>query len=390
MGGFPDLGDINVESDRQEKNDEFIRRILMLIHKDMLVEAIPFLLDDVNNKMLEWGKEGTMNPFKDIYEIVFQMTVRMATCRELADDKQAVEKLAQYYWNIEKSATPFASLLPWFPGSAKKTKEKATMGLYHLLGSYVKLHREAPTPSTDPIDVLMAQGISDDNILGTIIAIVFAGVINTGINSCWALLYLGANPTWKQRAFEEYTALVLKHTDPLLSEPLHKRLATIPLDAWENELPSIELIIRETIRMTVSFAALRRNVGKELRVEDAVIKRRDFLLYSLGRTHMDPEIYPEPTKFDPDRYLEGREEDRKQTYAYLGWGAGRHACVGVKMAKLQMKLVLALMLLGYEYELVDGSEKYPASFPQPDRNDIQQARPLGDPCYLKFKRVVEA
>ena len=51
---------------------------------------------------------------------------------------------------------------------------------------------------------------------------------------------------------------------------------------------------------------------------------------------------------------------------------GRHACVGVKMAKLQMKLVLALMLLGYEYELVDGSGKYPASFPQPDRNDIQQ------------------
>ena len=87
MGGFPDLGDINVESDRQEKNDEFIKRILMLIHKDMLFEgsstlvvihlcvnhhhrlAIPFLLDDVNNKMLEWGKEGTMNPFKAIYDV---------------------------------------------------------------------------------------------------------------------------------------------------------------------------------------------------------------------------------------------------------------------------------------------------------------------------------
>jgi hypothetical protein len=137
-------------------------------------------------------------------------------------------------------------------------------------------------------------------------------------------LYLGANPTWKQRAFEEYIALLLKYTSTLLSEPLHKRLATIPLDAWENDLPSIELIIRETIRMTVSFAALRRNVGKELRIEDVLIKRRDFLLYSLGRTHMDPEIYPEPTKFDPDRYLEGREEDRKQTYAYLGWGAGTY------------------------------------------------------------------
>jgi len=98
--------------------------------------------------------------------MVFQMTVRLATCKELADDKQAVGKLEQLYWDIEKSATPFASLLPWFPGTAKKTKESATMGLYHLIGSYVKLHRDASTPSMDPIDLLIAQGISDDNILG--------------------------------------------------------------------------------------------------------------------------------------------------------------------------------------------------------------------------------
>jgi sterol 14-demethylase len=74
--------------------------------------------------------------------------------------------------------------------------------------------------------------------------------------------------------------------------------------------------------MTVSFAALRRNLQKELKVDDVVIKRRDFLLYSLGRIHMDPEIYSEPSKFDPGRYTEGREEDQKQTFAFVGWGAG--------------------------------------------------------------------
>jgi hypothetical protein len=39
MGGFPDLDDINVTSDRQEKYDEFIKRILMLVHKDRLIES---------------------------------------------------------------------------------------------------------------------------------------------------------------------------------------------------------------------------------------------------------------------------------------------------------------------------------------------------------------
>jgi len=39
MGGFPDLDDINVTSDRQEKYDEFIKRILLLVHKDRLIEG---------------------------------------------------------------------------------------------------------------------------------------------------------------------------------------------------------------------------------------------------------------------------------------------------------------------------------------------------------------
>jgi hypothetical protein len=42
----------------------------------------------------------------------------------------------------------------------------------------------------------------------------------------------------------------------------------------------------------------------------------------------------------------------------------------MKIAKLEMKLVLALKLLGYNYELVNDSDKYPDILPEPDRNDI--------------------
>jgi len=51
---------------------------------------------------------------------------------------------------------------------------------------------------------------------------------------------------------------------------------------------------------------------------------------------------------------------------------GRHPCAGMKVAKLEIKLILAMLLVGYEYTLVDGSGKYPKTFPKPDRNDIQQ------------------
>lgn len=167
------------------------------------------------------------------------------------------------------------------------------------------------------------------------------GVFNTGLNgtfykaliiakhvnpisllACWVLLYLGLNPQWKERVVSELTELAARHTDPTSSEPLHKRLVAISFNSWEEELPITDLVIRETLRLTVSFAVIRRNVREDIDIQGILVKHGDFVAYQLYDTHMDPNIYPDPTKFDPDRYSEGRHEDRKETFAYLAWGAG--------------------------------------------------------------------
>ena len=49
---------------------------------------------------------------------------------------------------------------------------------------------------------------------------------------------------------------------------------------------------------------------------------------------------------------------------------GRHPCAGMKIAKLELKIVLALMLLGYNNDLVNESGKYPDILPEIDRNDF--------------------
>lgn len=94
------------------------------------------------------------------------MTVRITTCGELSEDKEAVGRLAKHYWDIEKSTTAVSALLPWFPSSARKAKTKATMALYTMLLSYVQDARQkASTLSIDPIDFFIAQGISDNVIV---------------------------------------------------------------------------------------------------------------------------------------------------------------------------------------------------------------------------------
>ena len=93
------------------------------------------------------------------------MTVRLASCRELSEDREAIARLAKNYWEIEKNGTPVTVLFPWFPSFAKRAKKKATTALYDIFLSYVDLRRKSSTPSNDPIDLFISQGLSDDVII---------------------------------------------------------------------------------------------------------------------------------------------------------------------------------------------------------------------------------
>jgi hypothetical protein len=94
------------------------------------------------------------------------MTVRMATCTELAADIKTVEEIQGLYWQLEKSATPTALLLPWFPGPAKKRRERVITALFTKLHDYVELRKNAAVPSSDSIDVLLGKGVPNSEIVG--------------------------------------------------------------------------------------------------------------------------------------------------------------------------------------------------------------------------------
>jgi len=389
MGASPRLEDIDKSSnDGDERVPWFNKQLAILLNKRRLSEVIPTLFDDIQARMEGWGQNGRIDPFKNVYDLVFQMTVRMATCRELASDTNTLDRLQTLYWTLEKSSTPTSLLLPWFPGPAKKRKTAATKELFEILDGYVERRKAATTPSSDAIDLLLGQDLDNGAIIGFILSVIFAGVVNTGVNSCWTLLFLAHNKEWKTRVSNEVNSLITKHTDTTSSDPLHKRLAAIPISAWEDEMPILESVIRETLRITMNSTALRRNIVEDLPVSGKIIPRGNFMAYSLGDVHMNPDIYPNPSKFDPDRYSPGREEDKKVTFGYLGWGAGRHPCTGMKVAKLEIKMIIALFIAGYEYEVVDSNGNFPALLVKPNYDDIFQARPIGEACYLQFNRIV--
>jgi len=159
-------------------------------------------------------------------------------------------------------------------------------------------------------------------------------------------------------------------------------------------MPTLDLVLRESLRLTMNGAAIRRNLLQDLDIMNKRLPKGDFLTYSFSDAHLNPDIYDAPNVFDPMRFLPGREEDKKQNYGYLAWGAGksiiaflcseidwlllgRHPCTGMKVAKLEIKVIVAFFLAGYEYDVVDSEGKFPGQLPIPDYNDIHQVCFIG-------------
>ena len=192
------------------------------------------------------------------------------------------------------------------------------------------------------------------------------------------LIHLAIHPEWRKKCEKEIHDLISHHFDGSLSSAtLHERLNSIPISAWEDELPIFDACIKESQRISLSANALRRNMGEEIKIYGRVVKRGDFLLYPSSDTNMNPDYYPNPYEYDPGRWLRP-DPVPDATYPFLGWGAGRHPCTGMKAAKLEMKLILAIFLTRYEYELVDEDGRFPNPLPVQDRNDNYQVRVKGD------------
>ena len=66
--------------------------------------------------------------------------------------------------------------------------------------------------------------------------------------------------------------------------------------------------------------------------------------------HRDPEIWPNPEKFDPERFSPEAKQSR-DPYTFLPFGQGPHNCVGLRFAQMEMKLVLVRILKKFQFQL---------------------------------------
>lgn len=94
-------------------------------------------------------------------------------------------------------------------------------------------------------------------------------------------------------------------------------------------LPYLDMVVAETLRKYPPLPFLDRLTKENYKLpnSDLVIEKGTPVFISMTGLHYDPEYFPDPDKYDPERFSEANKKSRKQS-VYIPFGDGPHICIG--------------------------------------------------------------
>ena len=128
-----------------------------------------------------------------------------------------------------------------------------------------------------------------------------------------------------------------------------------------SRLPYLSAVCQETLRIyPVGVLTFPRVVRSPVELMGHQLEPGTVVFASIYLTHRREDLYPEPLQFKPERFL----ERQFSPYEYMPFGGGSRRCIGLALAQLEMKLVLASILRDFDLGL---AEKKPV---QPKRRGV--------------------
>lgn len=132
-----------------------------------------------------------------------------------------------------------------------------------------------------------------------------------------AMLYCMAHhPDWQEKIYNEIKVVANANAKDK-EAPLVEQLDSLSLKDWENMSSSLDLCYKECIRMWVAFPMGRLNEGTtDIKIPgtNEIIPAGGLACYNTIDVHYKEKLYPQPLKWDPARFSDGRKEMEQEAH----------------------------------------------------------------------------
>ncbi|XP_030555359.1 probable cytochrome P450 6a14 [Drosophila novamexicana] len=221
-----------------------------------------------------------------------------------------------------------------------------------LVRDTVELREREKIRRNDFMDLLLdlrrtdqKMGLSVEQLAAQVFVFFVAGFETSSSNMSYALFELAKNQSIQQKLREEIRRVLQAH-------------GKLTYEAM-MEMPYLDQVINETLRKYPALASLTRVPSEDYKLPSdegydsdghIVLERGIKVHIPVRAIHYDPEIYPEPHEFRPERF-EAAACQQRHPLAFLGFGDGPRNCIGLRFGRMQVKVGLITLLSTYRFSL---------------------------------------
>jgi cytochrome P450 len=161
----------------------------------------------------------------------------------------------------------------------------------------------------------------------------FAGHDTTSHAVAWTIWCLATHPDIQERVYNEITAEFGQSDADFKTNRI-------------KDLKYLDMVLKEAMRLFAPVPFFQRKLKNDMELCGHLIPKNTTLSVSPFVLHRNPKIFPEPRKFNPENFAEGKEY---ASNAFIPFSAGPRNCIGQKFAVREAKIMLAHLLFNFKF-----------------------------------------
>lgn len=298
---------------------------------------IPMIVERVDAAIDLSVDAGKNDAIVDLYtagrEVVFEIAVRAFFGERLAARIPELDPLFQRSQDYLESSALRQIPHP-FPRTARARVKADRRAIDSIIDGEIAHYRAHPDEdSFDILQALVGNGeLSDAEIRDQVVTLIGAGYHTTAASLAWTVVRAVSTPgLWADLRAE---------ADEVFGSPAHEARTTD--DASLGGLVLADRVMRETLRLHPAGVVSPREAAVDMTVGGHRIRKGTLILWSPHLAGRDPQAWPDPLQFDPDRFLTTSSHQRALAdAAWMPFGRTPRNCIGFALAQMELTLIIA-------------------------------------------------
>jgi cytochrome P450 len=315
--------------------------MLPSFHRERVAQSADTMVEEITHALESWRPGQTV----DLYHWTRALALRIAMRALLGFDPDRGEDLhaadefeeALAFWGTDYLLQTLRG--PFSPFSRmQKHRKRLDALIYEEIGR----RRASGERREDLMSVLLeatddaGEPLSDREVRDHLITLLFAGHDTTTSTVTFLFYELLQAPEALARVTEELDT-VLAGRAPTAEELV-------------MGLPELEAVMDETLRMYPPAWVGPRRAVESFEFAGTAVPAGALVNYCSWASHRIPSVFPEPDRFDPQRFTPERKAALAKG-AYVPFGGGSRTCIGMRFGQLEIKTIASLVLQRYRLEL---------------------------------------